>query len=324
MKKHIMLIILVLSLTIYCNCDLLDLLNQDVTTDSDNDGIVDTDDNCPDNHNPNQNDSDNDGIGDACDTGQANQNPNLKFMQPTNGSLVNENLGVVVDASDPDGDITSVNLYINNTLVRKDSSSPYKWGVGSGNTDNAILNLSNGSHILKATATDNDGGKKTVSISVTVNTNNNTNNNTTGQLSISLDTHDTGGKYKPTHVMAIWIEKKGSFVHTLLVYADKRITHLNHWQKSTSNFGDEYNDVDAITSATKNSHHNRSASWNGQDLNGNTVTDGTYRVCMELTDKNSTGNYQCIDFTKGTSLDHPTVADQESFSNVEIKWTPDS
>ena len=29
MKRHIILIILVLSLTVYCNCDLLDLLNQE-------------------------------------------------------------------------------------------------------------------------------------------------------------------------------------------------------------------------------------------------------------------------------------------------------
>jgi len=50
-------------------------------TDSDNDGVADNSDNCPNNFNPNQADSDNDGIGDACDT----VNP------PTGGTCLNVN-----------------------------------------------------------------------------------------------------------------------------------------------------------------------------------------------------------------------------------------
>lgn len=48
-------------------------------TDTDNDGVADNSDNCPNNFNPNQADSDNDGVGDACDT----VNP------PTGGACLN-------------------------------------------------------------------------------------------------------------------------------------------------------------------------------------------------------------------------------------------
>ena len=44
--------------------------------DTDGDNIVDTEDNCPANANPNQEDGDSDGIGDACDNCPTNANPN--------------------------------------------------------------------------------------------------------------------------------------------------------------------------------------------------------------------------------------------------------
>jgi len=45
------------------------LLTQDEFRDSDDDGIPDCNDNCPDVGNPDQTDSDGDGIGDACESG---------------------------------------------------------------------------------------------------------------------------------------------------------------------------------------------------------------------------------------------------------------
>ena len=46
-----------------CNC-----IGTPIIVDTDNDGIPDTNDNCPTTYNPDQADNDNDGIGDACDT----------------------------------------------------------------------------------------------------------------------------------------------------------------------------------------------------------------------------------------------------------------
>jgi hypothetical protein len=44
-------------------------------SDSDGDGIIDPDDNCPDDPNPNQEDADKDGVGDVCDNCPDDYNP---------------------------------------------------------------------------------------------------------------------------------------------------------------------------------------------------------------------------------------------------------
>lgn len=64
-------------------------------TDSDNDGVADSADNCPNNANPNQADSDNDGVGDVCDTagptdsdgdGRPDSSDNCPFVSNANQS----------------------------------------------------------------------------------------------------------------------------------------------------------------------------------------------------------------------------------------------
>jgi len=52
------------------------------------------------------------------------------------------------------------------------------------------------------------------------------------------------------------------------------------------------------------------------------VADGTYKVWMELTDKNSTGNYSSFSFTKSSVLDSITPSNQPSFSLILIDWVP--
>jgi hypothetical protein len=145
---------------------------------------------------------------------------------------------------------------------------------------------------------------------------------TTGKLDISVTTSSTGGNYAPRNVVAIWIEdESGNFVKTLLAYADKRIQHLNNWENATNAKGSMYNRTDAITGATQSSHGTRTCSWNGTDYNKILVADGKYFVCMELTDKNSTGNFSKFEFTKGVSSS-VTPQNVASFSSVNIVWEP--
>jgi hypothetical protein len=146
---------------------------------------------------------------------------------------------------------------------------------------------------------------------------------TQGSLSVTASTSTAGGGYAPKNIVAIWIEDaQGNWVKTLLAYAQTRKTHLNTWEAATTAAGSVYNTVDAITGATKTSHGTRTCTWDGTDVNGTLVADGTYTVWMELTDKNSTGNYSHFTFTKGPAAESQTPANVPSFSSISINWVP--
>lgn len=146
---------------------------------------------------------------------------------------------------------------------------------------------------------------------------------TEGTLTVSAATSAAGGNYAPKNIVAIWVEdNQGNFVKTLLAYAQNRKTHLNTWEASTTAAGSPFNTVDAITGATKSSHATRNCTWNGTDVSGALVSDGTYRLRMELTDKNGTGNFSTFTFTKGPVAENQTPSNVPSFSNISINWEP--
>jgi len=148
---------------------------------------------------------------------------------------------------------------------------------------------------------------------------------TQGELTVSTSTSSAGGNYSPRNIVAIWIEDDaGNFVKTLLAYANNRKTHLNTWQATTAAAGTEYNTVDAITGATKSSHATRTCVWNGEDYNASLMPDGEYKLWMELTDKNNTGNFSSFQFTKGESLVNLNPSNVPSFSEISIIWEPTS
>lgn len=140
-----------------------------------------------------------------------------------------------------------------------------------------------------------------------------------GQLTFSVQTSNAGGGYAPKNIVAVWIEtNSGTFVKTLYAYTGQWKTHLNTWQASSN-----YNTTDAITGATYSSHTTRNYTWDGQNTSGAAVADGTYKLRIELTDKNGTGNYTTYSFVKSTAPQTITPANVSSFSNVTIIWTPD-
>lgn len=146
---------------------------------------------------------------------------------------------------------------------------------------------------------------------------------TTGTLSVEVTTSSAGGEYAPRNVLAIWVEdSSGDFVKTLLAYANARRTHLNTWEASTTEAGSAFNVTDAISGATQSSHGERTAQWNGTDYNGTVVPDGEYRLRMELTDKNETGNTASFTFTKGATAQTLSPEDAPSFSSISISWAP--
>jgi len=146
---------------------------------------------------------------------------------------------------------------------------------------------------------------------------------TNGVLTVTTTTSGTGGTFEPKNIVAIWVEdNSGNFVKTMLAYAQNQMTYLNTWEASTTNAEIPFNVVDAITGATQLSHGTRTCTWNGTDVVGFTVPDGTYNVWMELTDKNATGNFSSFTFTKGAIEDNQTPSDVPSFSLISINWVP--
>jgi hypothetical protein len=142
---------------------------------------------------------------------------------------------------------------------------------------------------------------------------------TPGTLSVSLTTSTYNGNYAPKHVLAIWIENgSGSFVKTLMVKAAARKQYLTNWLSSTSSG----NSTDAVTGATLSSHGTRTCTWNGTDVSGNVVYNGTYKLCMEFTENDKTGKFASFTFLKDSVSQSVSPTATSNFSGISINWTP--
>ncbi|NJL74422.1 MAG: hypothetical protein HC892_04645 [Saprospiraceae bacterium] len=92
--------------------------------------------------------------------------PVISFTTPTAGQTFMEgvNLNVQATATDADGTIASVQLFLNEQLVGTDVSVPYAWGT----SFSLLRNLQPGTYVLKATARDDFGETASTSITITV------------------------------------------------------------------------------------------------------------------------------------------------------------
>lgn len=145
---------------------------------------------------------------------------------------------------------------------------------------------------------------------------------TSGTLSVSIKTVTANGKYAPKHILAIWIEdSNGTFVKTRLLRS-QNTQYRSYLTQFASATNYSYNTVDATTGATLQSHSTRTVTWDGKDVNENLVADGTYKVCVEFTEKNGSGPYQTYTFTKGPQGQTLSPTNVTNFQNVSIAWTP--
>lgn len=144
---------------------------------------------------------------------------------------------------------------------------------------------------------------------------------TNGTFTLSLNTTSTGG-YSPKHLIAIWIENSSpGFVKTKLLQSkDSNLDHLGQWTSRTGS-----NVVDATTGATLATHGNVTVVWNGTDVNGTVVPDGTYTVWVEMawaSDMTTGKTYSTFTFTKGLSSFHSAPADLTNFTGITLDWVP--
>ena len=121
--------------------------------------------------------------------------PEVAFALPANGAKLTAPGSVIVNvaASDSDGSITNVALFINDVFVRAERVDSYNWNER--NQDGALSNLAAGSYTLRAVATDNEGATSSVERTFIVNSNASSNvgetSNTTPVLSFRLPTTST-------------------------------------------------------------------------------------------------------------------------------------
>ena len=94
---------------------------------------------------------------------EPNKPPTVSITSPSNNASIEkgETVQITVTASDPDGSISNVTIFIDNVEEDSFNSPPYSLTVS---TDEAEV----GSHIVKAEATDNEGAKATAQITVTI------------------------------------------------------------------------------------------------------------------------------------------------------------
>lgn len=99
------------------------------------------------------------------------QGPTVSFSQPTGDLTVDEgySLTAVVDATDADGSVSNVKLYIDGTLVRQESFAPFEWGHAGSPNPNELNGLTAGVYEFKAIATDNEGLTGEATFTLTVN-----------------------------------------------------------------------------------------------------------------------------------------------------------
>ncbi|MEN9700597.1 MAG: hypothetical protein RLZZ301_1795 [Bacteroidota bacterium] len=154
---------------------------------------------------------------------------------------------------------------------------------------------------------------------------------TQGTLSITFTqtahTSYTGNK----NVLAVWVQTStGTFVKTRARNAGGGTSdHLPTWAVNSGGSANNCmsgmcNTVGATTGATLSSFATRTYTWDGTDVSGNLVADGSYKITIESCWNHGTSAKatRSFTFTKGATADVQTPAADANFTGISLSWTP--
>jgi hypothetical protein len=95
--------------------------------------------------------------------------PNISFTTPADGSEYTQADSIVVNAvaSDVNGEIANVKLYLDDVFIRQEVVAPYDWGHRP-DLDPELKNMLPGTYTIRVVAEDNDGETSSAEISITI------------------------------------------------------------------------------------------------------------------------------------------------------------
>ncbi|MEM9848508.1 MAG: Ig-like domain-containing protein, partial [Bacteroidota bacterium] len=202
-----------------------------------------------------------------------NTPPSVAFVNPSDGEdfPVGTNLYVNVNASDSDGTITKVDLFIDDTFVRSENGAPYEWGDPNQHNDPLLQNLQAGTHTLKAVATDNEGASTESVINITVSDSN------TPIMDITIITPEEGQTFPTGSNVDVLVEAvDNSLVKHVVLYLDGIGVRLDdtppyEWGSSNGNNDTQLQNmqpgtytIEAIAKYTDNSKETELVTFNVQ------------------------------------------------------------
>lgn len=168
---------------------------------------------------------------------------------------------------------------------------------------------------------------------------------TTGTLTFTFTTPiHTSGNYVSNgrYVLAVWIESctpcgttagTSTFVKSKVRNVGSGTKdHLPTWcckaggscvAASSNALASTCNTVSATTGATLTTFTAKTVVWDGTNVAGANVTNGSYRVCVQETwGHGSATATRYFPFTKGTATDSQTPASDTNFTNISLVWAP--
>lgn len=134
-------------------------------------------------------------------------------------------------------------------------------------------------------------------------------------LAFEVSTAPVGLKYKPKNIGAIWIaDESGKLVKSLEVWAATRVRYLTAYTKARAGAS-----IDVSARATLPSHRAHQVTWDLTDKSGAQVEPGKYRLHLELTDGDATGQTTAIDFDTSAAAGSSTPPDAACFSGMKLQ-----